>query len=155
MAVPAWLELLGPLPPDAMAQRKPVASAEQIANGTAGPIAGWENVTLSLSEPEFGLRHVHVTLDANGGLLAGGDHVMFVRETTADGAAALTEHVSVGGRFETDGSFRGTHWRTILESSADDVNGSVARSAEHRPPSDEEIAALGQLIGEVMKRVTR
>ena len=47
MPAPSWLSLLSPLPPDAVAQRKPVASAAQLEEGTAGPIAGWQSVTVN------------------------------------------------------------------------------------------------------------
>ena len=67
MAAPDWLSLLAPLPARGLINRKPVASAEQIEKGTAGPIAGWQSLTVMLSEPEYGLRHVHITLDAAGG----------------------------------------------------------------------------------------
>ena len=98
MDTPVWLALLSPIPDHAVPARKPVASAEQIANGTAGPIAGWQNVSINLSEPAFGLRYVHVTLDATGALLAASDHVMFVRQTTPNGeVATLTDHESIGG----------------------------------------------------------
>jgi hypothetical protein len=151
---PGWLSLLVPLPPDAKPQRKPVASAEQLAQGTAGPIAGWQSITVYLSEPAYGLRHVQITLDERGQLLTGGDHVMFVRETTPDGMqATLTDHESVGGRFEPDGSFRGTYWKTTLESPADGSDdASTTRSAEHRPPSEDEVAALRRIIADVLNR---
>ena len=150
---PTWLALLSPLPDDVRVERKPVASAEQLANGTAGPIAGWQSITVNMSEPDFGLRHVQITLDEHGHLVAGGDHVMFVRETTPDGAeATLTEHVSLGGRFERDGSFLGTHWQTVLESRIDD-DVSVTRSAEHRPPTVEEIAVLRRIVDDVLTRL--
>ena len=45
MPAPPWLSLLAPLPHDVVPQRKPVASAQQLANGTAGPIAGWQSIT--------------------------------------------------------------------------------------------------------------
>ena len=135
-------------------ERGPVASAEQLAQGTAGPIAGWQSVRVNLSEPAHGLRHVQITLDEHGQLLSGGDHVMFVRETTPDGEATLTEHESVGGRFEPDGSFRGTYWKMTLESSPDgDGDASVTRSSENRQPSADEIAALRRLITDVLSRV--
>ncbi len=150
MTAPAWLALLSPLPEGVSVERKPVASAEQLAQGTAGPIAGWQSVTVNLSEPDYGLRHVQVTLDEHGHLIAGGDYVMFVREATPDGSeATLTEHVSLGGRFEPDGSFLGTHWTMELESSADD-DASVTRSAEHRRPTTEEVALLRRIIDEVL-----
>jgi hypothetical protein len=150
---PAWLGLFAPLPADVKAERKPVASAEQLATGTAGPIAGWQSVTVNLSEPSHGLRNVQITLDEHGQLLSGGDHVMFVLETTPDGDAMRTEHESVGGRFEQDGSFRGTYWKMTLENAPDgDEDASVARSTEKREPSAEEIAALRRLIDEVLNR---
>ena len=53
MPAPSWSSLLSPLPTEATAQRKPVASAAQLEEGTAGPIAGWQSVTVNLSEPEY------------------------------------------------------------------------------------------------------
>jgi len=78
-----------------------------------------------------------------------------VRETAPhdDSIATLTDHESVGGRFESDGSFRGTHWKTTLESNPrgnDDE--STTRSAENRAPSEEEIAALRRIIADVLSR---
>lgn len=153
-AQPAWLALLVSLPADVKPLRKPVATAEQIATGTAGPIAGWQSITVNLSEPDYGLRHVQITLDENGQLLSGGDHVMFVRETTPDGGeATLTDHESVGGRFETDGSFRGTYWKMTLESvPGGDEDTSKARSSESRPPSTDEVDALRRIIADVLSR---
>jgi hypothetical protein len=153
-SIPSWLSLLSPLPDGTRPQSKPVASAEQLAAGTAGPIAGWECVTVNLSKPEHGLRHVLITLDEHGALLSGSDHVLYVLETTPDGdQATLTEHHSIGGRFETDGSFRGTHSKLTLESAADGVEEeSKVRSAENRPPTDEEIAALRRLVEDVLSR---
>jgi hypothetical protein len=151
---PSWLSLLAPLPDDVVPQRKPVASAQQLANGTAGPIAGWQSITVNLSQPDFGLRHVQITLDEQGRLLAGGDHVLFVRETAPHGCeATVTDHESIGGRFEDDGTFRGTHWKTTLENNADDPESTVTRSAEHRGPSADEIAALRRIIDDVLDRL--
>ena len=154
MRAPAWLSLLSPLPPDAKVERVPVASAEQIASGSANAIAGWHSIRVHLSEPDFGLRHVLITVDQDGRLLSGGDHVMIVLETTPDGVeATLTEHESVGGRFEDDGSFLGTYWKTMLENSPDEDESSVTRSAERRLPSDEEVAALRGIIADVLSRL--
>ena len=152
MSTPSWLALLSPIPEAVKVERKPVASAEQLAQGTAGPIAGWQSIIVNLSEPDYGLRHLQITLNEHGDLLAGVDHVMFVRETSPDGSeATLTEHVSVSGRFERDGSFLGTHWQMVLERGADD-DASVTRSAEHRRPTDEEVAMLRRLIDGVLTR---
>jgi len=153
VTAPFWLALLSPIPPGAKPQRKPVASAEQLAKGTAGPIAGWVSVSVNLSEPKYGLRHVLVTLDENGQVLSGSDHVMFVRETTPDDVATLTEHESVGGRFEKDGSFLGTYWKMMLESAPDgDDENSVARSSEKRTPTTDEIDALRRIIADILSR---
>jgi hypothetical protein len=153
MPAPSWLSLLSPLPDNAAVEKKSVASADQLASQTAGPIAGWQSLTVHLSEPAYGLRHVLVTLDEHGDLLAGSDHVMFVRATTPDGlVATLTDHESIGGRFEKDGSFRGTHWKTTLASSADDEESSTTRRAEHRPPTGPETAALRHIIDDLLKR---
>ena len=146
--------MLVPLPLDVKPERVPVASAEQLAQGTAGPIAGWQSVRVNLSQPAYGLRHVQITLDEQGLLLSGGDHVMFVRETTPDGAEpTLTEHESIGGRFEPDGSFRGTYWKMTLERSPDgDEDASITRSSENRTPSADEVTALRRLIADVLGR---
>ena len=152
---PGWLALLVPLPADVKPARKPVASAEQIEAGTAGPIAGWQSITAYLSEPAYGSRHVLITLDENGELLSGGDNVMFVRETAPhdDTIATVTDHESVGGRFERDGSFTGTYWNTTLEASPDGEDEStVMRTAEKRAPSDDEVAALRRIIADVLAR---
>ena len=154
MRGPQWLTLLSEVPAGVTVHRKPVASAEQIEQGTAGPIAGWQSILVDLSEPKVGLRHVQITLDENGHLLSGGDHVMFVLETDPgdDCLALVTEHESVGGRFESDGSFRGTYWKTILETSAGDPDTSVARSTEKRAPSADEVARLTALVHDLLRR---
>jgi hypothetical protein len=148
---PPWLSLLSPLPPDAVVHRKPVASAAQLAAGTAGPIAGWQSVTVNLSEPAHGLRHVLVTLDEHGRLLAAGDHVMFVRETSPDGEATITDHESIGGRFEDDGSFRGTHWNSRLESRGGNDEDSVTTASSNRLPTEDEIARLRRIVERVLQ----
>ena len=154
MRGPQWLALLSDVPAGVAVQRTPVASAEQIEKGTAGPIAGWQSIIVDLSEPKVGLRHVQITLDENGQLLSGGDHVMLVLETDPgdDCLALVTEHESVGGRFESDGSFRGTYWKTILETSPGDPDTSVPRSTEKRAPSADEVARLTALVQDVLKR---
>ncbi|HEX8029342.1 MAG TPA: hypothetical protein VF491_12805, partial [Vicinamibacterales bacterium] len=78
MSAPTWLRLLSPLPSGANVQRAPVATAEQIASGTAGPIAGWHSVRAYLSDLAFGLRHVSITLDQHDRLLSAGDYVVRV-----------------------------------------------------------------------------
>jgi len=152
VAAPSWLSLLSPLPPDAVVNRKPVASAAQLAAGTAGPIAGWQSITVNLSEPEFGLRHVQITLDEHGRLPAGSDSVMFVRQVNDQDEATITDHESVGGRFEVDGSFRGTHWNSRLESSGGNDEDSVTTASANRSPTEDEIARLRRLVEDVLAR---
>ena len=103
-----WLKFLGPLPADVEPIRKPVAPPGSTAAAPESPIAGWENVTLDLSAPDHGLRVILVTLDATGTAISASDHVL-LSKTDAAGEKILC-HESLGGRIESDGSFRGTHW---------------------------------------------
>ena len=105
---PQWLALLGSLPSGVKPETKPVASAEQLANGTAGPIADWVSVSMHLNAPQ-GSRHVMVTLDGAGKTLSAGDHVMLVNRLARDGKTFnVYEHRSIGGRYGEDGVFRAT-----------------------------------------------
>ena len=125
-----WHALLAPLPDHVVVERKPVASAEQLAAGTAGPIAGWESLSVNLSDPRAGLRHVLVTLDAGGRLLSASDWVLFQRQEQRDGGPVqVYDHHSIGGRFEPDGSFHGTTWRTQSEQRDDAEEGAVVTSS--------------------------
>jgi hypothetical protein len=148
---PAWHALLAPIPEDAVIERKPVASPQQIADGSAAPIAGWDSITMHLSAPN-GLRHVMVTLDADDTLLSGGDAVLFDRQEHRDGVEVkITDHENIGGRFERDGSFRGTYWQTRTEQVGDDDEGAVTQSTPF-PPTAEQIAALRRVVADVLRR---
>ena len=151
--MPDWLRLLAPLPDTAIPERSPVASAEQIANGTAGPIAGWESVKVYLSDPSVGLRHVLITLDADGKLLSAGDAILLERqEQRGDVTVTIYDQESIGGRFEDDGSFRGTRWRTRTEKVGDEDEEGQTTSTPS-PPTDDETAALRHLVDDVLKRL--
>jgi hypothetical protein len=51
----------------------------------AGPIAGWENVSVHLSDPDVGLRHIQITLDARGTLiLPSAEEVAALRDLVDD-----------------------------------------------------------------------
>ena len=152
MDTPAWLALLAPLPGDAVVERKPVASAEQIGQGTAGPIAGWESVTVNLSSAHAGSRHVLITIDAAGTLLSGGDHVLFVTTPIGADSPTIYHHESIGGRFAADGSFQGTRWRGRTEQMPD-ADGVSATSSTPSVPTEREVAALRALIADVMRRL--
>ena len=147
-----WHALLAPLPDDAVVERKPVASAEQLASGTAGPIAGWESLSVNLSDVQFGLRHVLVTLDAAGRVISGGDWVLFQhQERRGEATITVSDHHNIGGRFEDDGSFRGTTWRSRSEQSGDQEEATMIESTPS-PPTAEQITALTRLVAEVVRR---
>lgn len=149
---PPWLKLLAPLPPEVVPERKPVASAEQLANGTAGPIADWQSLTVYLSGPE-GSRNILITIDGSHKLLSAGDHVLFVRDPVMrDGiTVAIYDHDSVGGRYADDGLFRGTRWQTRTEQVVDSDDEGKTTSAPSAP-SEDDIASLNRLVADVMRR---
>ena len=70
-----------------------------------------------------GLRHVLVVLDATGQPISASDHVLYWSKVsridqnadTVLGSALHAEFCqeSIGGRFESDGTFRGTRWQTV------------------------------------------
>jgi hypothetical protein len=151
VSMPAWLALLSPLPADAIVERKPVASAEQLAAGTAGPIAGWQSVSMHLAEPSVGLRHLLVTIDENGRMLSAGDHVMLVGEPNAAGIV-IYDHHSLGGRYEDDGSFRGTRWATRMERRVDSELDDGPVESTPSTPTDDEIAALNRIVSDLLMR---
>lgn len=76
---PKWLELFAPLPDTAVFERKPAASTDLLRSGKADAIAGWECITVNLSDVT-GMRHVMVTLDGDGKLLSASDLVMLVED---------------------------------------------------------------------------
>ena len=148
---PAWHALFAPIPENAVIERKPVASPQQLADGSAAAIAGWDSITVHLSG-EHGLRHVMLTLDADDALIAGGDTVLFDRtERRGDVEVTIFDHENIGGRFERDGSFRGTYWQTRTEQVDDDDEGAVTQSTPS-PPTDEQVAALRGLVTDILHR---
>jgi hypothetical protein len=150
-AIPAWLALFAPLPDHAVIERKPVASPELVASGAAEAIAGWESITAHLSDPA-GMRHVLITLDGNGRLISGGDMLLLQREERRGGhVVTIYDQENVGGRFEEDGSFRGTRWLTHTEQIGDDDEDAHTTSLPS-PPSERDVASLRAIIDAVMKR---
>lgn len=111
--------------------------------------------------------------DGSGELLSAGDHVMTVlddpsrSETIApsESATTLYYHESVGGRFEGDEGFPGTHWRMWTTDTAED-DGSAAGgeanvervAARHVPPpqkraaTSDEARELRRLAADVLAR---
>jgi hypothetical protein len=151
MMTPHWLALLVPLPAGVTAELKPVASAEQLANGTAGPIAGWQSLTIHLAAPE-GSRHIMVTIDGDGKILSAGDHVMLISRQSRGGKAFnIADHQSVGGRYTDDGSFQGTRWLTHTEQE-EGTDGDGTTTSTASTPSDEDIAALNRIVADLLSR---
>lgn len=149
---PPWLALFAPLPEDAVIERKPVASPELVASGQADAIAGWECISVNLSDPTAGLRNVLITLDGNGTLLSASDWVLFEREEQRGGDRVIIhDHENVGGRFEEDGSFRGTRWLTHTEQIGDDEEHAHTTTLPSSP-SDQDVASLRAVIEAVLKR---
>lgn len=128
-----------------------MASPELIASGQADAIAGWESLTVHLSDPAAGMRHVQITLDRNGTVLSGGDMVLLQREEQRGrDLVTIYDQENVGGRFEEDGSFRGTRWITHTEQVGDDEN--ERTTSLPSPPSEQDVASLRAIIEAVIWR---
>ena len=144
---PDWHALFAPLPEDARVKRKPVASPELLAAGKADAIAGWESLTIEMSAGPAGLRHVMVTLDAEGRPISAGDWVMF-RSQNGEGVTYV--HENVGGRLEPDGRFHGTRWRSVMFERAGSDEAEM-RETSHVPPSPQDIEAIQALVLDVLR----
>jgi hypothetical protein len=116
----------GPLPADTTPQRAAVGTPEILARPEGAAIAGWEQLTLLLSAGVAGLRAIQVVLDATGQPIAASDLVLYrsaAPSQTGGSDAVPLSHVrqeSIGGRFEEDGTFRGTCWRSEATEPPDD-----------------------------------
>ena len=150
-SAPDWLALLAAIPPGVKPERKPVASAEMLANGTAGPIAGWQSIALHLSD-ERGSRHVLITIDEHGKLLSAGDHVMRIRESGDDGVITMSDHESIGGRYDEHGGFFGTRWINRIECGSGQDEGTMTNATKSEP-TQQEVAMLNALVADLMRRV--
>ena len=154
-ASPAWHALLGPVPPDAVPQRKPVASAEVLAGPTGCAIAGWEQLSINLSAGSEGLRHILVVLDAGGALISASDSVLYCSGMTGgpppdvDDAPTLVLQMSIGWRFEPDGTFRGTRWQSVAVDRGEEE---LKWESTHAEPSAEDIAGLRGIVAEMLRR---
>jgi hypothetical protein len=150
---PDWHSLLGPLPSDAVPHRQPVASTEVLASPAGAAIAGWEQLVLHLSAGAAGLRTILVVLDGAGALLSASDVVLYHTgpDHAAGGGAML--QLSIGGRFEDDGSFHGTRWHSVAVERA----GSDELEWESTPsqPSQDDVDGLRRVVAELMGRAGR
>jgi hypothetical protein len=151
---PAWHSLLGPLPPNAVPVRQPVASAEVLAGPTGSALAGWEQLVLHLSAGAAGLRNILVVLDAGGTLLSASDAVLYrnpadsVPSAGGPGPGTILQ-MSVGGRFESDGSFHGTRWHSVaVERGGENPEWESTPSS----PSEEDVEGLRTIVAELIRR---
>ena len=139
-----------------MPTRQPVASAEVLAGPTGWAVAGWEQLVLHLSAGAAGLRTILVVLDADGVLLSASDAVLYrtaVNEAAlpanSDASATILQ-LSVGGRFEDDGSFHGTRWHSVaVERGGDDEPEWESTPSE---PSPEDVDGLRAVVAELIRR---
>lgn len=78
--------------------------------------------------------------------------VLFQREEQR-GRDLITiyDQENVGGRFEEDGSFRGTRWITHTEQIGDDDENAHTTSLPS-PPTEQDIASLRAIIDAVLTR---
>jgi len=156
----AWHELLAPLPADVEVQRGPLAGADVIGKPD-NPIAGWEQISINITAPTAGLRHVLVVLDGTGRPISVGDAVLYRSEVSvaeADRSAELSPgeivffHENIGGRLEEDGSFRGTRWQAFCVQRADDDPDDLPiQSSKPSKATDDEAVALRALVTEVLR----
>ena len=155
-----WHALLAPLPDDVIFRRQPVGSPEVLAIPEGAAIAGWEQLTVELSADLVGLRHVLVVLDATGQPISASDHVLYWSEVSktdqnvdASSVTAIQAEFyqeSIGGRFEADGTFRGTRWQTVGEDYRDGSEPKMDSTPSE--PSAADIAGIKALVAEIMKR---
>ena len=147
---PPWHALLAPLPPEVIPRRQPVAPAEILAKPEGAAIAGWEQLTVDLSAGAAGLRVVMVTLDATGQPISASDTVLYRSEGRRGSGGVEYHHESVGGRLESDGTFRGTRWLTVSVETADGKEPQMHSTPSEPSPAD--VSALKALVAEVLRR---
>jgi hypothetical protein len=153
---PTWHALLGPLPADAVPRRQPVAPPEVLASPTGWAVAGWEQLVLYLSAGPAGSRVILVVLDAGAALLSASDAVLY-RMGLSGGppssdcdAPAMIRQEGVGGRFEPDGSFRGTRWHSVTVESVGDEEPEWESTPSE--PSPDDVAGLRVVVAEMIRR---
>jgi hypothetical protein len=103
---------------------------------------------IELSAGAAGLRVLQVVRDAEGRLLSASDHVLF--RSVAEGQPVQIRQESIGGRFESDGDFRGTFWLITGPEPVDDEEPRWELSP--REPTKDEVEALRELVAEVVGR---
>ena len=144
---PVWHALLAPLPPVATPTRRRIGPEVSAPDAPESAIAGWSELVLDLSAGPTGSRVIQVVLDPADHPLAASDMVYF-RPVPADRADSRHRQESIGGRFEEDGSFRGTCWIGTATGPAEDE--SLQWDLTPSQPVEEQVAALRKLVTSVM-----
>jgi hypothetical protein len=119
-------------------------------------VAGWEQLVLYFSAGSAGSRTSLVVLDASGTLLSASDCVLYRMGLNGSpppedcDAPCRIRQESVGGRFELDGSFRGTRW--LME--AEDPGGAheLEWKATKSESSRGDVEGLRRVVAELIRR---
>jgi hypothetical protein len=103
---------------------------------------------------------VLIVLDATGQPISTSDHVLYWSEVSKTGHNTVTSSAkalnaefnqeSIGGRFETDGTFRGTRWQTVGEDHRDGSEPKMDSTPSE--PIAADIAGIKALVAEIIKR---
>lgn len=146
---PAWHALLAPFPDDARPVRQPVAPAALQGRPEVTAIEGWAQVSIDLSCPG-GLRHFLIVLDREGRPIAASDGVLESLPPADAGSPGRVRHESLGGRFEDDGTFRGTHWVSEAPDLGDEQE--APWESTRSEPTADQAERLRALVAEVLAR---
>ena len=110
---------------------------------------------LHLSAGTAGLRTVLAVLDADGALLSASDLVLYRTPPVQDSASenptppGTLLQLSIGGRFEDDGSFHGTRWHSVaVEQGEQDPDWESTQSE----PGTEDVEGLRNVVAELIRR---
>lgn len=152
---PPWHALLAAVPADAVLRRRRVLDPATHPGAVEAGIADWEELVVELSAAAAGLRVILVTLDADGRPIMASDLVLHRRMITVEGSLPAIGPVevrqeSIGGRFETDGGFRGTRWTAVGIEPAD--GGEVRWQMTPSTPAEAEVSALAALVRDLIAR---
>jgi hypothetical protein len=145
----SWHNLLAAIPKDVRINRRSVLSPALAKDPSSAPIADWETLAIELTDGNFGLRHLMVTVDGRGRAISASDLVLFRRGLDDGRVEVRTE--SIGGRIAADGRFFGTRWTaTGFESRGVDADSGIESTPS--TPSDADVDKLLSLVKEMLKR---
>ena len=138
--------LLGPLPEGLPPRVTPVGEASPDPDS---PVRGWKSLLVEVGAGGMSYRIVQVLIDAGGSVLSASDHVLYRRKASESPLMEIEQH-SIGGRFETDGGFRGTCWQ--VEGVEPEEGKDPDWKYTPRPPSEQEVTGLRAVVAEVLFR---